>query len=290
MKRAGLHYLLTILSLVLASLACDLPIGATTQSESHSATETMQALATQVAGTLQPPTDSGEATTSGGDSVEDEPPGEGVVPTPTITLTPTPGPPIVHVSVDTNCRFGPGSVYEYLGALLIGEEAAVTGKLADESFWYIENPDFPPPYCWIWGAYAQVEGDTSGLPILTPPPTPTATPEPIAFKTEFAGAIPCGAYAFFARIENTGTVAIESLKLDVVDTTINLTNSHVNDIFSTSVACTPGTTPRLQPGEVGYTFTSGFTQITNHEFKATVKVCTQDGLAGECVTATFAVP
>jgi hypothetical protein len=197
MKKSGFHYLLSILAMVFALLACDLPFSVATQAENLSATETMQVLATQVAGTLQPQSDSEEETTSGADSAEAESPAEGVTPTPTITLTPTLGPPIVHVSVDTNCRFGPGSVYEYLGALLVGEETVVTGKLADESFWYIENPDLPPPYCWIWGAYAQVEGDTSDLPILTPPPTPTATPEPIAFKTEFAGAIPCGAYAFF---------------------------------------------------------------------------------------------
>ncbi len=285
MKKTNLFYLgLTTIFLVLAILACDLP-GETGQA----ATETMQALGTTVAltmeagGSAQDP-DSPAATAE--DSPEDAVPSDTLEPTATATL----GPPMLSVSLDTNCRFGPGDAYDYLGALLVGEEALVTGKLADESFWYIENPDAPPPQCWVWGMYASISGDKSGIPILTPPPTPTPSPEPFAFQTEFGGAIPCGAYAFFARIENTGSVAIESLRLEVIDTDINLTNTHVNNIFATSVACTPSTTPHLQPGEVGYTFVSGFQTIQNHHFKATVKVCSQDGLTGECATATFSVP
>jgi len=288
MRKSGFRYLMPILALSLAGLACELPDNAASQA-GPAATQTMQALATEVELTLHPDTAVLGESASESES-ENEAPEAAVTASPTVTLTPTLGAPIVSVSVDTNCRFGPGNVYEYEGALLVGEEAPVVGKLADESYWYIENPDAPPPQCWIWGMYAALTGDQSGIPILTPPPTPTATPVPIAFHTEFAGAISCGAYAFFARIENTGTLPIESLKLDVVDTTINLTNSHFNNIFATSVDCTPATTPRLQPGEVGYTFTSGFQVIGNHEFKATVKVCTQDGLAGECATATFTVP
>ncbi len=182
MKRmSALHWMAPLAALLIASLACDLPIGTATQNEDLNATETMQALATRVAGTLEPDVES----SGSGDSEEDSVEGSAAESpqaseTPTITLTPTQGAPIVHVSVDTNCRFGPGDVYEYQGALMVGEESQVVGKLADESFWYISNPDAPPPYCWIWGAYAQVEGDTSGVPILTPPPTPTPeyTPTP----------------------------------------------------------------------------------------------------------------
>lgn len=285
--------MIAVLAMMVAALACDAPFEDADKTDRLGATETMQALATIVAAESNRDSDggdSGEDTTSEEDSATANSVDVSATITPTESLTPTLGVPMVHVSVDTNCRFGPGDVYEYQGALLVGEEVPVTGKLADESFWYIENPDAPPPFCWIWGMYATVIGDKSGIPILTPPPTPTATPKPFSFQTEFGGAIPCGAYAFFARIENTGSVDIESLHLEVVDTDINLTNTHVNDIFATSVACTPSTTPRLQPGEVGYTFVSGFQTIQNHNFEATVKVCSQDGLAGECTTATFSVP
>lgn len=283
--------LLPLLVLVLAHLACALPDEPASEELGPAATQTMQALATAVAGTLESATR--------GEQPEDEEHQEEkgaptstptVTATPTHTFTPTPSAPMVSVSVDTNCRFGPGDVYDYLGALMVGEEAAVVGKLADESFWYIENPDAPPPYCWIWDFYAQVEGDKSGIPILTPPPTPTPSPLPFAFHAEYADLIPCGAYAFFVRIKNIGGVDIESVHLKVVDTTINLTQVHVNDIFATSLACTPSTAPRLEPGDIGYTFVSGFQTITNHTFEATVRVCAQDGLGGSCGEITFTTP
>jgi hypothetical protein len=293
MRRFGL--ILPVISMVFASLACNMP-AITSESEADAAaTATMQAMATFVAQTLEP----GELdqNAESDESESSEPPAPtpsptpSPTPTPTATITPTdtPPPPIVSVSIDTNCRFGPGDVYEYLGALLVGESSEVVGKNSSETFWYIQNPDPPPEFCWIWGHYAAIEGDTSQLPVLTPPPTPTPSPVPFAFHAEYGDLIPCGAYAFFVRIKNTGGMDIESLDLKVVDTTINLTQTHVNDIFGTSLTCTPSSTPRLEPGEVGYTFVSGFQTISNHTFKATIKVCSEDGLGGTCEVQQFSV-
>ncbi|MCB2202827.1 hypothetical protein KQH56_02355 [bacterium] len=92
--------------------------------------------------------------------------------TATITLTPTQGKPLVSVSVDTNCRTGPGKIYDWIGGLLVGEEAEVVGASTDGQYWIIENPD-QNGNCWLWGNYANVTGETTGLPIYTPPPTPT---------------------------------------------------------------------------------------------------------------------
>jgi len=92
--------------------------------------------------------------------------------TPTITLTPTPSVPMVSVSMDTNCRTGPGKVYDYIGALLIGEKAEVVGKNTASNYWIIKNPD-SSGNCWLWGFYATVEGNTSNLPEVSVPPTPT---------------------------------------------------------------------------------------------------------------------
>jgi hypothetical protein len=79
------------------------------------------------------------------------------------------------VSVDTNCRSGPGLTYEYLGALMTYEEAVVLARGSEPGFWVIENPDNPGTECWVGEQYASIQGDTSGLPVRTPPPT--ATPE-----------------------------------------------------------------------------------------------------------------
>lgn len=92
--------------------------------------------------------------------------------TPTITLTPTLEKPMVSVSVDTNCRTGPGKIYDWIGALLTGEQAQVVGQSMDGQYWIIKNPDRAGE-CWLWGNYATVKGPTDALPKYTPPPTPT---------------------------------------------------------------------------------------------------------------------
>jgi hypothetical protein len=104
--------------------------------------------------------------------------------TPTLSITNTPTAPIVSVSVNTNCRTGPGTVYDLIGALLVGERAVVVGKYPARNYWIINNPDRSGT-CWLWGEYATVLGNTDGLPEYTPPPTPTPsiTPTPTITRT-----------------------------------------------------------------------------------------------------------
>jgi hypothetical protein len=79
------------------------------------------------------------------------------------------------VSVETNCRSGPGTAYGALGALLVGQSAEVVGRSASSDSWIIKLPSNPAITCWLWGQYATVTGNTGNLPIITPPPTPTPT-------------------------------------------------------------------------------------------------------------------
>lgn len=92
--------------------------------------------------------------------------------TPTVTLTPTPSVPMVTVSQTTNCRTGPGTVYDLLGSLSVGASAQVVGKYTPGNYWIIDTPGSSGT-CWLWGQYATVSGNTSGLPEMIPPPTPT---------------------------------------------------------------------------------------------------------------------
>lgn len=104
--------------------------------------------------------------------------------TPTITLTLPPSVPMVSVSVDTNCRTGPGIVYDRLTGLFVGEKAEVIGKYTSvtPNYWIIRKGSVT---CWLWGRYATVEGNTSNLPEMVPPPspTPTSTPTPTITPT-----------------------------------------------------------------------------------------------------------
>lgn len=93
--------------LILALTACNLPAGQSPEVSSLALTITAQALLLEP-GAPPPVQDTPEFT-------------------PTITLTPTPSVPTVTVSVDTNCRTGPGTQYDQIGELLIGQSAEVVG-------------------------------------------------------------------------------------------------------------------------------------------------------------------
>lgn len=163
-------------AVLLAAMACNLPFSpAPAQDE-------LGSVQTSVAGTLiaQLTLTPGQAPdqiepTEQPVSTPEPLPTSTITPTPTETLTPTPSVPMVSVSVNTNCRFGPGAVYDYLGALLVGETAEIAGRDPSGDYWYIRNPDDPANFCWLWGEYAEAVGNYGSVPILTPPPTPTPT-------------------------------------------------------------------------------------------------------------------
>lgn len=97
-------------------------------------------------------------------------------PEPTFTSAPvftaTPSKVIVTVSANTNCRSGPGSEYEIVGALTIGQQAEVVGKSSTTNYWIIDNPNSPGS-CWLWAEYATVTGEAASLQEFDIPPTVT---------------------------------------------------------------------------------------------------------------------
>ncbi|MEW6093511.1 MAG: hypothetical protein AB1531_06050 [Chloroflexota bacterium] len=93
--------------------------------------------------------------------------------TPTTTPSPTSEAPRVSVSVDTRCRTGPGTLFDILGVLKVGETAEVVGRSHNSDNWIIKLPSNPAITCWLWAYYATLTGDTSALPVVPWPPTPT---------------------------------------------------------------------------------------------------------------------
>lgn len=108
--------------------------------------------------------------------------------TPSFTSTPeltsTPAVPQVTVSVNTNCRTGPSTQYDLIGALLVGQVGTVVGKNSQTGYWIINNPG-KTGTCWLFNGYATVSGNTANLQEYSIPPTPTpsSTPTPTATPT-----------------------------------------------------------------------------------------------------------
>lgn len=279
--------------LLLAPLACNLPQG---NPQAEAATDiaytmsafTMIAQLTQAASGNVPP-----------GNVQPLPPTEAAppanVPPPTASI------PMASVSVETNCRSGPAKQYDNLGALAVGEKAEIVGKNTAFDYWVIKNPDANGT-CWLWGKYAIIEGDTSTLPEMTPPPTPTSLPPTATettipradFTVSFIGMCP-ERWANF-RISNTGNLGLESVRMRIVDTSIsaNLYGPAYSDSpFLGSADCAD--TARMSAMGPGSTYHLRYRLSSvnpGHNAQATVTACTENGTSGTCIdrVITFIIP
>ena len=212
--------------------------------------------------------------------------------TPTITLTPTPSTPMVSVSVNTNCRTGPGDAYDRVGALLVGETAEVLARDPYGLFWYIPNPDKPGGKCWVWGQYATVTGDTSSLPVFTPPPTPTPTAD---FAIVGITKIVCTATTIYeVKVRNTGGVAWRSFRQSALNVTTGTGYSQTGTLFFGSPVCfavIPPNSEMLSSGEEGY-LAPGFEGSPGQRMRFTITLYTGESQSGDAIThsAEYTLP
>jgi len=208
--------------------------------------------------------------------------------TPTLTFTFTPSVPMVSVSVATNCRSGPGNLYSILGVLATGQSAQVVGQNTQSSYWIIQLPS-QGGTCWLWNQYATVTGDTSGLPLVSPPPTPTPAG---SFKVAYSSFQTCSSgYGIIFQINNNGSLSWESNKITATDANASATETASYDTFpnyNSSNCSLISSIMNLDPGESGTTSVFGFPGLpTGHNFTATIKVCSENGLAGVCLEKTI---
>ena len=214
--------------------------------------------------------------------------------TPLPALTLTTQVPLVSVSVETNCRTGPGTVFPALGVLRVGQSAEVVGVSIYKDTWIIKLPSNPAVTCWLWGQYATVVGDTSGLPAITPPPTPTPqfTSTPAAsFILEYSDSQVCPAVriSYNLKITNNGSVSWNSNSVTLTDLDNQEQNTTTRDLFPQAVGCVenPGVSGILKPGDVGYTYSSLTLINPHHNVKAVVRLCSEDGMMGTCLDRTI---
>jgi hypothetical protein len=272
----------SIITILLASSACNLQFSAPLQgnavdtavsqtfdAQTQIARGAQQTVAAMVTDTLESPS---------------------VTPLPTFTFTPDV--PRVSVSVETNCRWGPGQVYDYLGGLMVGETSEIFARDPTGKYWYIRNLD-APGFCWLWGEYATITGNTSSLPVYTPEPTPTPSPTPpptststtpplAAFTLSYDSMSHCGAsYLLKFKISNTGGVTWESISIAANDLTLDTSVPVTRDGFPSGSGCVYSDDPDLTPGEVVVTASGNLpSNPTGHSFMAFVRVYSQDGLLG----------
>ncbi len=219
--------------------------------------------------------------------------------TPTETLTATPAPtitplvPQISVSVPTNCRVGPGKIYDMVGALLVGVTVQVYARDPTGMYWYIHNPDRPNEFCWVWGGYATLTGLTAIVPVYTaqPTPTPTLTPTPApAFDASYDGLVSCTT-SWWPQIDldNTGLIIFKSVAIIVKDTVTSTSVSNTSDEFVNNSDCTSSTSKsKLQPDKSLTISAPAFSyDPTGYKLRITLTLCSETGQNGTCVTDSF---
>ena len=227
-------------------------------------------------------------------------PTETLTPTQTLTatlaFTPTPFVPLISVSVPTNCRNGPGKVYEMVGALLVGEIAEVYGRDSTNGYWYIRNPDSENDFCWVWGKYATLTGPVLLLPIFTPPPTPTptitpsptSTPKPSpAFRSDYVGLDTCnGSWWVEIKLKNKGPIPLKSVNISVSDKVTSVVLVNLADGFTNLDGClAKSTKDTLGSGDTYLLSAPAFTyNPTGHGIRVILTLCSDTGQKGMCAT------
>ncbi len=139
------------LVLVLAILACNLP-------SNIPATEppTLEALSSPTV--TQPlPTD-----------IPTQTPLPTNTPPPTLTSTPT-VPVASPKETNVNCRFGPGTAWVPISALVVGQSSQITGKSSDGAWWNIADPQNSGRRCWVSASVVNTAGNLGVIPSVESP-------------------------------------------------------------------------------------------------------------------------
>ncbi len=271
--------------LLCAALACALP-GVSTPDPNVMGTTIAQTIIAGVTQTAQPviPITGLESPTAT-QTFTPEPPT--LTPTQTLTATPaftfTPLVPLISVSVPTNCRVGPGKVYDRVGALLVGEVVEIYGRDPTGEYWYIRNPDAGEEFCWLWGEYATLIGNTTILPVYTPPPTPTPS---AVIQASFDGIDTCVGWWVEIELKNTGGITFRSMSLTIRDRVTDVVLSQTADSFTDLTGCrSSNTADTLTPGGTHTVSSPPFAyNPTGHELRATVTLCSGKGQTGACAS------
>jgi hypothetical protein len=281
--RPGRPIMLFAVSVILiALLGCNLP--------SSAPAEPTAVVVSTPQNEAEPPTPQPETPT------ETPAPTETATPAPTATMTltlepsstPTTIAPMANIFKETNCRSGPGQMYDRLATFQADTRLEIVAADLGGGYWYVKNPQDPSMSCWLWGNNAKIEGDTSLLPKFTPPPSPTPSPD---FDVTFKNFDTCK--RIFARfiVVNTGGFQFRSAYVKVTDQRTGEVTEQAVLAFDLTVGCVVAKNiSPLTPGSTGYLQSVPFKKDPRgHKLHAVFMLCTEQGLGGTCMTKTLEV-
>jgi len=225
-----------------------------------------------------------------------------ITPEPPLTqpVEPPPPPPpatlMLTANVETRCRQGPNPAFAVISFILVGQQAEIIGRNPENTWWLIRDPQGKFGNCWVWGETTQPLGDSSGAPIVQPPPLPT-TPPQTSFSAAFANMHNCGGVAHLTfAVTNLGSLPFQSSNITIMDVTNGIglagPESSNNPFVVNASGCPPGLT--TLPGGASAWVTKGIGMLpaSGTHGRGIIVLCTLPNLAGVCVEqrANFVFP
>lgn len=96
-------------------------------------------------------------------SLPTETPLPSATPPPTATSTPT-VPQAVPSDQNVNCRYGYGTDWLAIGALITGQPATIIGRNSSSSWWYVQLQNGTK--CWVAASVTNTAGNLASLPVF----------------------------------------------------------------------------------------------------------------------------
>ncbi len=208
--------------------------------------------------------------------------------TPTETMTLTPSVVMAEVLKETNCRTGPGSMYDRVATFQAGTKVEIVAADLGGGYWYVKNPEKAEEFCWMWGNNMKIEGETSILPAFTPPSTPTPSPD---FTVEFKNYDTCKGVFVRFTVVNTGGFQFRSAYIKVTDVKSKEVTQQAVNAFDLTTGCVVAKNiAPLTPGSTGYLQSAPFKKDPRGDkLNAVFQLCTEQGLKGTCITKVIEV-
>jgi hypothetical protein len=202
-------------------------------------------------------------------------------------ITPTSGPTSAssgasaHVNQATYCRDEPSNHSASIFTALAGTDLNIVSQTTVKNYVIVQNPDNPTQTCWLWTKYVTVNGDLSGLPVVSPHPT-----KAMDFVLNFYQEEYCTSWELSFKIVNTGPTTLQSYKIEIKDITAKVTKTTSNNFFDKGYGCSVSKdVANLVPGQAGFFHAEEFPYDPfGDEMTATVTMCSQDNQSGDCVS------
>jgi hypothetical protein len=107
--------------------------------------------------------------------------------TPTSTIVPTSSIPTqcnpqITASVNANVRSGPGTAYDVVGSLSLGQTATIVGRNDAYTWWYVDYPGISGGHAWIAGSVVTSACVPSVVQVVAAPALPTDVPTDVPTK------------------------------------------------------------------------------------------------------------